>query len=228
MRMRSLVNNWTSIWRRAHQHKEWLVPSPSGGMGHGTVRKQRGRRCGTTRAGRALWLWAPRWEGKHCPGRGEGARFSQWGDSGRLPLITRSALTVLWGLIVLDCGWPQHPASHLLSRFSGPATSTLSSSPGGGLVRTVSHGAFQVPAKGGEEFQLWVHFYYYTEMDILITERRTVLALIRRHFIISGWGAKFQDLPEDLSKGLAERSPHSRFRDAVVKKTALWRFAYLL
>ena len=147
---------------------------------------------------------------------------------GGLGKATLSALTVLWGLIVLDCGWPQHPASHLLSRFSGPATSTLSSSPGGGLVRTVSHGAFQVPAKGGEEFQLWVHFYYYTEMDILITERRTVLALIRRHFIISGWGAKFQDLPEDLSKGLAERSPHSRFRDAVVKKTALWCFAYLL
>ena len=146
-RVRLLVTPWTAAYQLLRpwdfpgkiigvgchcllRHKEWLVPNPLGGMGHGTIRKQHGSQCGKTRADWALWLWAPRWEGKHCPGTGKGARCSQRRDSGKLPLITRSALTILWRLTVFDCGWHQHPALHLVSLFCGPPTCTLGIQPG--------------------------------------------------------------------------------------------------
>ena len=149
-------------------------------MGHGTIRKQHGSQCGKTRADWALRSGAPRWEGKHCPGTGKGARFSQRRDSGNLPLITRSALTILWRLIAFDCGWYQHPALHLVSLFRGPPTCTLVIQPGRRSSENSQPWCLSGPSQGrGGVLTMNTrlllhrngHFYYWNENSFSTNQR---------------------------------------------------------
>lgn len=204
MRLRNLINNWTSIWEKSTS-AQGIVPAKSLGW-DGTWDNQENsmEANGKDQSRLGTAIMGAQVGGKALPGTGKGARFSQRRDSGNLPLITRSALTILWRLIAFDYGWYQHPALHLVS-LCGPPTCTGHPAWGGGLVENSQPWCLSGPSQGRGGV-LIMNTCLHTEMDIFIIEMRTVLALIRRHFIISGWRAKIQDLPEDLSKGLGERN----------------------
>ena len=166
-------------------------------MGHGTIRKQHGSQCGKTRADWALRSGAPRWEGKHCPGTGKGARFSQRRDSGTLPLITRSALTILWRLIAFDCGWYQHPALHLVSLFRGPPTCTLVIQPGRRSSENSQPWCLSGPSQGrGGVLTMNTrlllhrngHFYYWNENSFSTNQKTFYYLWLTSKIPGSAWG----------------------------------------